>query len=266
MKIFNRVFLFSLVLFTVVSCIKNDEEYLFSGVDSAHFIKEEVSSKENEGAIPIVVAISSVNPTLTGDVTFAISETNSAAILGANFEILNTSNTLDFSSGIFDTIWVSPIDDILLEEDRIIKISLSDGSIRAGLPGDSATYRIFAVTITDDDCTLPKVDGIYSTFAIEGTGSNDCPEYAVKITDNGDGSYDLSDLTAGLYFCYYDDSDNPGTIIIDSITFEVNMIDQPDVVFGGDIFNGSGTIDCNGVITLAWSNGFGDNGVTVFSK
>jgi hypothetical protein len=74
----------------------------------------------------------------------------------------------------------------------------------------------------------------------------------------------MSDVTGGLYINCYGASDNPGQITTD--LFDISMVDQPDVVYGGDIFNGSGSLDCDGNLVITWSNGFGDAGTSTFTR
>ena len=78
----------------------------------------------------------------------------------------------------------------------------------------------------------------------------------------------LLDITGGLYSKIYGASDNPVTILDDCIQLVVN--NQPDVVFGSDEFNGTGSITLNDngdliEFEISWSNNFGDAGTSVFS-
>ena len=101
-------------------------------------------------------------------------------------------------------------------------------------------------------------------------GASDIPVQATVVMTAGDepDEFNLSDITGGLYAQLYGASDQPGMIF--EICEELNLVDQPDTVFGGDLFNGTGsvTLDDEGNIiefTLDWSNGWGDAGTSTFT-
>lgn len=94
-------------------------------------------------------------------------------------------------------------------------------------------------------------------------------DYTVDMTPGSENrEFTLSDITGGLYVLQYGSADNPATI------YEVNgnlfLEAQPDVVYGGDQFDGTGSIelDDDGNLvgfTIDWSNGYGDAGTSVFT-
>lgn len=116
-----------------------------------------------------------------------------------------------------------------------------------------------------------------STVACFGDAAGGCDpdnsgiqlDYTVDMTPGSENSeFILSDITGGLYTLAYGASDNPATI------YEVNgnlfLEAQPDVVYGSDQFDGTGSIqlDADGNLvsfTIDWSNGYGDAGTSVFT-
>lgn len=94
-------------------------------------------------------------------------------------------------------------------------------------------------------------------------------DYTVDMTPGSENrEFTLSDITGGLYTLAYGSSDNPATL------YEVNgnlfLEAQPDVVYGGDQFDGTGSIelDADGNLvsfTIDWSNGWGDAGTSTFT-
>jgi hypothetical protein len=123
------------------------------------------------------------------------------------------------------------------------------------------------------------VDSTWSVSSVvcAGDGDGNCDpgfenqpiDYQVTMSPGDENrEFVLSDVTGGLYTLVYNASDNPATI------FEVNgqlfIEAQPDTVFGGDEFNGDGSIvlDEDGNLiefTLNWSNNWGDAGTSTFT-
>ena len=107
-----------------------------------------------------------------------------------------------------------------------------------------------------------------------GCGSGDLNYQGTVTMQAGDenNSFIISDITGGLYpqgYANFGGAPNPAEI------YEINgalfLEGQPDIVFGDDQFDGEGSIvlDDNGELiefTIAWSNGYGDAGVNVYTK
>ena len=107
----------------------------------------------------------------------------------------------------------------------------------------------------------------YRYYAICAWWRNAKPEISLDLPEENR-EFILSDITGGLYPVVYGSADNPATV------YEVNgklfLVGQPDTVYGGDVFDGTGEIvlDSDGNLigfTLDWSNGYGDAGVSVFT-
>ena len=88
--------------------------------------------------------------------------------------------------------------------------------------------------------------------------------HVVTITRVSGAVYTFSDITGGLYAQFYVASDQPATVNNDCGALSIN--NQPDTVFGGDIFNGDGTITDVDNFTLAYANGWGDQGDVTYTR
>ena len=131
-------------------------------------------------------------------------------------------------------------------------VNLTDG--RALTPADKTSIAFSCVS---------DLAGTYSSLTSGSAGTDD--PYEVTLTETTtSGVYEVSDITFGLYANGYGSSDNPADIT--DVCDVISLVNQPDVVYGGDVFNGSGTVNPDGTITLSWSNGYGDNGVTTLTK
>ncbi len=131
--------------------------------------------------------------------------------------------------------------------------------IDAGDTKISANYK--SVTIEIRLACPSDLAGTYNTVNV-GTGGT--INYQVTITEIEPFTYRISDITGGLYSQVYGAEDNPA--IFTELCGVISVVDQPDVVFGGDVFNGTGTVDANGVIRITWSNGSEDSGTTTMTR
>lgn len=143
------------------------------------------------------------------------------------------------------------------------KVEMADGRILT--PGRSDGKLSVNFTCQSD------LAGTYSTVTDGGTGDGSGGTassftdlaHEVTITEVSAGRYQLSDITGGLYALIYGDEDNP--VEFTDICNQISVDSQPDVVYGGDEFNGTGTVNDDGTITITWSNNWGDNGTTVLT-
>ncbi len=165
-----------------------------------------------------------------------------------------------------------PVNGIILDAEDLnpgdrwefdFKVQMADGRVLSPGRGDGSLNVSF--TCKSD------LAGTYSTVTDGGTGDGSGGTassfsdlaYEVTITEVSAGRYRLSDITGGLYAVGYGDSDNP--VEFTDICNQISVNSQPDVVYGGDEFNGTGTVNEDGTITITWSNNWGDNGTTVFT-
>ncbi|MCH8515456.1 MAG: S8 family serine peptidase, partial [Cyclobacteriaceae bacterium] len=93
-------------------------------------------------------------------------------------------------------------------------------------------------------------------------------QYLLNITRNEVGELVFSDITAGLYRLGYEERDNPGIGSLDCGV--ITITNQPDVVYGGDVFNGGADIifdEAFNLVNLQYdvSNNFGDGASGVFT-
>ncbi len=128
-----------------------------------------------------------------------------------------------------------------------------------GLETKSVTV---ANAVKVNDCAI--LSGTYQVSTLLFDEFTVVHEVEVTLADNG--VYDFSDLTGGLYGQIYSaQEDNPGQVL-ETTCGEFAIVSQPDVVYGGDEFNGGGSMNADGSFTLSWSNFFGDYGVSTFYK
>lgn len=139
------------------------------------------------------------------------------------------------------------------EPDLILRI------LDAGQTKISANYN--TVTIEIRLACPSDLAGRYSTVNV-GTGGT--INYEVIITEIEPFTYRISDITGGVYSQAYGANDNPA--IFSELCGVITIVDQPDVVFGEDVFNGTGTVNADGTIRITWRNGAEDSGVTTLTR
>lgn len=249
------------------SCDEENGRTTFEGPYYTQFTRSSQSISENSDG-QADVQVSNVGPTLSSDVVvnYTIDPT-STAVEGVDFEIIGASGpgTITIPGGQhFGTIGIKPIDNFATESDRTVVLNLSGNN--AGLnDGRGAIGTQTTVTILDNDCPYDIVGDFGTSLSetnpagAEGVVSSVTVE---KVSDNADGSvtFSISDITGGLYPEFYGSAANPAEFIVFGL--EILVKDQPDVVYGGDVFNGTGKIECDGTFVINWSNGFGDAGIT----
>jgi len=240
----------------VMSCEK--DPIIFGGSELILFESSSTNVTESAGDITITIIsdVSGISSPLT---------IGGTAVEGEDYTI-----DADASVSVGDEksidITISLIDNLEADGVKTIELTLDNG----GLSENTDEGKVHTVTIADDDCPYPLVDGSYNVVTT-GTSPAGCDGVTNSVTvtfvsDNGDGTmtFELSDVTGGLYKNCYGSADNPGEIVVEG--YDVTLTAQPDVVYGGDQFDGTGSIDaCESTMTLSWSNGFGDAGTTVFS-
>ena len=142
-------------------------------------------------------------------------------------------------------------------------VSATEG-ISIGREGEDR--KQLTVTIIEDDCSIDWLEGVYDVVT-SNTNPSLCENTTnvVRITQLNETTYEFGDITGGVYKNCFNRADNPGQLVLEDGVLK--LIDQPDVVIGGDIFNGEGSLEtCEQIITLTWSNGFGDRGTSVMRR
>lgn len=95
-----------------------------------------------------------------------------------------------------------------------------------------------------------------------GGGVFDTIRYDVEVLDLGNGKYELSELSGGMYPTVWGGEEESG-LLIDScaVILIPSQKDQWD-----DDLSGTGEIIDGGVIRYEWGNGYGDQGTTYLEK
>lgn len=184
----------------------------------------------------------------------------------AAFTVLNSKS--DF--GLGDEFTVSAI--LTLKDGTIVNIINNDGTPNYG--SDIANSTIYTVRQTYPVSCPSDLGGTYSVIS-SGMSTDSGPDpsknpitnypYEVTITDNGGGSYTLSDGYAGLYQLWYDiygiTRDYPGTFTDVCGTLGGSYAEP----FGTDVTL-TGTVNADGTLSIRWENGYDDYGTSVFTK
>lgn len=213
-------------------------------------------------------------PVSTRDVNYTYSvELISGA---ANVEEGTFTRTIPANTRDASFTYVVDVDVEDAYEVQFTLLSIDNAKVSVGIEEDVPTTMVLEVA-------FPSIFtvGTWTTESVVcyGNGSGACnpANSDIPLTSSveltaGDvaNEFVISDITGGLYAGPYGAADNPVTVVADFDTEEVFVIDQEDVVYGGDVFNGEGTytLDAEGLVEsfeITWSNGYGDAGTTTFT-
>ena len=164
--------------------------------------------------------------------------------------------------------------DLTLTDGTLVNMLTDEGGRNFGT--DIQNSPLFSVTQSYTVSCPSDLGGTYSSVSSgSSTDSGPTPDEnpitgytsTVTLTDNGGGSYTISDPYGGLYLLWYD---------IYGITPDFNVSGTISDVCGtisgnfSEPFGGSTTIDGvvneDGTITYTWVNDFGDTGTTTLTK
>ena len=182
---------------------------------------------------------------------------SSSAVLGVHYRLPAMEVTIAPNTSFIDV----PIEILTgnLESDETPDLILR--ILDAGPTKISANYNTVTVEIR---LACPSdLAGRYSTVN-SGTGGTINSE--VVITEIEPFTYRISDITGGVYSQVYGGEDNPA--IFTELCDVITIVDQPDVVFGTQGFNGTGRVNADGTIRISWNNGTeedSDSGVTILT-
>lgn len=218
------------------------------------------------------------------NVTVTYSITSDGAVEGVDYAVLsgnysNGTGTItidyDFENVGFDAenLEIASLFDGIVDETKTLTVTLVSAVTADGQSlevGQGSLHRTKTITLVNVDC--PDFSGTYNVTSdyCEGNGAGGCAtsytgeSYAVTFTKVSPGVYEISDITGGLYVTKYEAADNP-IFINESECGTLTFSNQPDVVFGGDAFSGSGTMTDDGTtktIVITWTNGWGDQGTS----
>ncbi|PKH67592.1 hypothetical protein CXF59_06695 [Flavobacterium sp. ALD4] len=184
----------------------------------------------------------------------------------AAFTVLNSKS--DF--GLGDKFTVSAI--LTLKDGSILKLLNDDGTANYG--ADIANSNKYTLLQSYPVSCPSDLGGTYSVISSGmSTDSGPAPSknpitnypYEVTITDNGGGSYTLSDGYAGLYQLWYDiysiTRDYPGKFTDVCGTLSGSYIEP----FSANV-KLTGTVNADGTLSIRWENDYGDYGNSVFTK
>ncbi|MDE0471034.1 MAG: hypothetical protein OXH57_03765 [Ekhidna sp.] len=287
MKLYNIKFLilYLLILSISTSCLEEQDEE-FSIV----------------GAVPTIILLNKSEIPLTVDIggSFDIDyRFFSPEVVVTKISITDTITSATGTEKNSGEIYSESISDFITDNsyERSLTYTASNAQLEAGdiititivLTASNDLSNSLVITTVIPDC--PEViGGSYLATTIgetpfDGAYDNSASPHPVTITDNGDGTYDISDVTGGLYGDLYakiytepgaDEgkecdavTDLPATLVRDGCT--IGATDIPDDAgfvcwLGSNPMQASGIIDGKGVITISFSNVAEDNGTTTLVR
>lgn len=224
---------------------------------------------ENE----VIIEVGSTSKT-NSDRTYTITPTPETADLsGTNYTLANNSVTIPAGQYVGTTSVEIITENYPVDVESLdLKFDL-EGPDVAEFQNQITLSVVVVIPVPDDR----YVDSNWNVTSVvcTGDGAGNCNTTGIELstqvsmTPGGEAKeFVLSDITGGMYTQVYGSAAQPGTV------FEINgnlfLEDQPDTVFGGDVFNGDGStvLDEDGNLiefTLNWSNGYGDAGTSTFT-
>jgi len=263
MKNYTFLLIIGIIATLLISC--NDFDNTFDFAPKVQFSVADTSLLEGATILPITIQL--VGPQLGNPIVVSY-ETSGTAQEGVNYR-LETEKTLTIAPNTSTaTFNIEFLDNAIFEGDTltlILTITAATEGISTGQEGEEK--RQYIINIIEDEC---PIDWLSGTFEVTTTNVNpaNCGTQTntVTITQLDDNTYEITDLTGGVYKNCFQRTDNPGQFRIEGNTVMVE--NQPDVVFtelGQDFINGQGEVNtCDQIFTLTWSNGFGDMGTSRF--
>ncbi|WP_436517538.1 hypothetical protein [Ekhidna sp. To15] len=273
-----------LTIFSIALLVFSCEEFsdgIYSGPDQVAFARttatglylEEAATGDNDLDSLEVQLIGPQRSTAT-DVNFELDATANQAIEGVHIDFVTTGGTLTIpanaSSGY---IYFNVLSDNFSISDNInLVVNLTSTDIKVA--GNFAqTTKSLAITCESN------LAGDYSAVSsgsstdgcVAGNGNTVITNLAystVTITEgSGVGVYTISNSFAGLYDAWYvpcygysAGESNPLTDVCGDLSGSWLDIYAPNNPFAM-----TGSVDGSGVITLSWTNAFGDQGTTVLT-
>lgn len=259
-----------MLLSTVFAC--EEELTTFEGPYYVRFTTTTASIDENSTGSALI-RLHFGGPKTSAPLEIQLSVTGGT--VGQDFTFVEGGTSLTIPAGeFFTSIRVAPIDNATFSGPRVLTFTI-DSVTGGATAGFGLVGKTFNLTLVDDDCAVPSLEGTYLVYnrdaspAACGNPANDgvlTYEATIVLVSEVDGvrTYSISDVTGGLYALCYGDGENPGEITTNG--FAILMEAQPDVIYGGDQFDGTGQMDCDGNFTLTWSNGYGDKATSYYTK
>lgn len=173
MKNIIKIFFILSVIVGFTACETDKPILTYQGDDFIFFNEGSGSVQESNPSVNyILVKLASGEQSTDVTVDFTIT---SDAVEGADYDLLNASNTLTFKAGSYtDTIKISAIDNIIEDGSKLLSIELSNGGeFVLGYPGVAANNSVFEFSIIDDDCALVADYFVGSPSGVEYYPSNE---------------------------------------------------------------------------------------------
>ncbi|MEZ4793077.1 MAG: Calx-beta domain-containing protein [Gelidibacter sp.] len=180
-KIFKLLIIVSIVTFGFTSCDEDKVTYdalSFPEDQYIAFTATSVSANESTTS-PIVITAQYVHADTSADANVGFTISSPTAVEGVDYIVMDGQSSFSFPAGVFtDTVTIMPIDNDVLEGDKVLTITLGETSVRTGAPGPDSLGKTINVTILEDDCArdeaLRPFEGTYS-------GTDNCGAYASQM-------------------------------------------------------------------------------------
>ncbi|SHN26956.1 protein of unknown function [Cyclobacterium lianum] len=204
-----------------------------------------------------MVRLNLVGQQLSEPVTILVGvDPESSAIAGVHYRLLENEVTIPANSSYVDMPIEILTGNLGTDETPDLTLTILD----AGDMKISTNYNRLTIEIR---LSCPSdLAGEYSTVTV-GTGGT--VNYQVVITELEPFTYRISDITGGVYSQVFGAEDNPA--VFTELCGEITITDQPDLVFGGDTFNGTGRVNADGTIRISWrTEETEESGVTTLTR
>ncbi|MEM6630620.1 MAG: Calx-beta domain-containing protein [Bacteroidota bacterium] len=262
------IFLLSLMGFAALFEACNDYDSTFDFTPKVQFSVGDTVLIEETLSLPIDVQL--VGPQMDQPITVTW-EVSGSAEANRDYNLsTDNSNTVTIApNSSTASFTVDILNDAAFVDDTVVLVLTIVGATGGiGIGNDGEDRKQLTVTIIEDDCAI---DWLVGTFDVTTTNTNpstcENTTNVVTVSQVNGRTYEFSDITGGVYRKCFNLLDNPGQLVLEGGGLQ--LIDQPDtnVPPFTDVFNGEATLEtCEQIITLTWSNGFGDRGTSVFRR
>ncbi|MEZ4803672.1 MAG: hypothetical protein R2797_12945 [Gelidibacter sp.] len=257
-KIFKLFIAIGIISFGFTSCDEDEVTYdalSFPEDQYIAFTTTAVSADESTST-PIVITAQYVHADSSADASVGFTITSDTAVEGVDYMVVDGQSSFSFPAGVYtDTVSIVPIDNDVLEGDKVLTITLGDTDVRTGAPGPDSLGKSITVTILEDDCSrdeaLRPFEGNYS-------GTDNCGDdnsrvrlflpCGTGITVKGLGYNWLESDYWGETVTF--EYDAYISIDVDAGTVDIPNQRYVETIFQGDLtdyfIEGSGTIDTSG--------------------
>lgn len=288
MKKIKSFLLFALIIGAFAACEKVDDPIVYDG-EAFYRFNGTASEVAENSADPVTIDV--VYSTISGG-SGSVSFDITGGTEGVDYTLLNSSNSLNLGS---DTdykasIQIQPIDnDVFAATPTQLTISLSNASGGViGFPGpDNAGTSTHTLTIIDDDCFSPSMDGTYDVMTtVNATGGAAATwdaadgttwEGQVRLEEGADGlvavySIDADgtewpDVSMGAYFAAYMTT-NPAGLPQGDVAWKRTCTDLVFVGASqwGEVYSFTQISPDGATMVIGWSNDYGEAGTSILTR